>query len=320
MNQVLQVMSKIQTNLGREIDYLRTRVERVEKQAATNSLSIKRYADQVDGQAKKIKLLDERTNELSRFTIKEEEKIPYVFTAPLRNRYFAGREKEIEELKRILKIDETSNEKNVRVAAVYGLGGIGKTSLVSEYAHQMKDFYMGGVYWFSAEDDTFLERTVNNIALKLRALLGSFDLTLSNTLKKIGTTHDPSLIVLDCLDQLELSSKMMNVLSFPSRENIFGHFILVTRRNPNRLVNEVSVIEHDSCSNQNVSRHKKQSNFFSQGLVLIQTKIVRVSQKVFAKSWGDCHLPWNKRELVSKYFVAACPYTWSNIKLNACNC
>ena len=247
MNQVLQVMSEIQTNLGWEIDYLCTRVERVEKQAATNYLGLKRHADQLVDNTKILKLHDERMNELSRFSTKEEEKIPYVFTAPLRNRYFAGREKEIQELKSILKVEETLNERKVRVAAVCGLGGIGKTSLVSEYAHQMKDFYPGGVYWFSAEDDTFLERTVNDIAIKLRALLGSFDLTLSNTLKKIGTTHDPSLIVLDCVDQLELSSKMMNVLSFPSRENIFGHFILVTRRNPKRLVNEVSVIEHDSC-------------------------------------------------------------------------
>ena len=238
MNQLLLIISEIQTNLCREIDHLRTQV-------ATNSLSIKRCADQVADSAKKKSFL---TNVLimSRFSIKEEEKIPYVFTAPLRNRYFAGRAKEIQELKRILKVEQTLNEKKVRVAAVSGLGGIGKTSLVSEYAHQMKDFYKGGVYWFSAEDDTFLERTVNDIALKLRALLGSFDLTLSNTLKKIGTTHDPSLIVLDCLDRLHLSPNMMNVLSFPSRENIFGHFILITRRNPNRLLNEVSVIEDDS--------------------------------------------------------------------------
>jgi predicted ATPase len=90
------------------------------------------------------------------------------------------------------------NEKKVRVAAVCGLGGIGKTSLVSEYAHQMKDFYKGGVYWFSAEDDTILDKTVNDIALKLKAIPGSFDLTLSNTLRKIGSTNDPSLIVLDC--------------------------------------------------------------------------------------------------------------------------
>ncbi|CAB3992489.1 Hsp70-Hsp90 organizing 1 [Paramuricea clavata] len=195
--------------------------------------------------SEEIKLLEKKcTTELSRVYIKEEEKIPYVFTAPPRNRYFAGRTKEIQELKRILKVEGTSN---VRVAAVCGLCGIGKTSLVSEYAHQMKDFYKGGVYWFSAEDDKILEKTMNDIALKLKAILGSFDLTLSNTMRNVGTTNDPSLIVLDCLDELDLSSNMRRFLSFPSQENFFGHFVVLTRRNPIRLFNEVSVFEDDSC-------------------------------------------------------------------------
>ena len=167
------------------MDDLRMRVEKCEIQGNKNS--------------EDIKLLEKKCKtELSRLNIKEEEKIPYVFIAPPRNRDFAGRTDEIQELKRILKVEETLNEKKVRVAAVCGLGGIGKTSLVSEYAHQMKDFYKGGVYWFSAEDDTILDKTVNDIALKLKAIPGSFDLTLSNTLRKIGSTNDPSLIVLDC--------------------------------------------------------------------------------------------------------------------------
>ena len=202
----------------------------------------------VEKNSEEIKLLEKKfTTELSRFYIKEEEKIPYVFSAPPRNRYFAGRTEEIQELKRILKVEETLHEKKARVAAVCGLGGIGKTSLVSEYAHQMKDFYKGGVYWFSAEDDTFLNKTVNDIALRIGALLGSFDLTLSNIMRKIGCLNEPSLIILDCLDQLELSSNMMKFLSFPSQEDIFGHFLVLTRRNPDRLVTEVAVFEEDSC-------------------------------------------------------------------------
>ena len=70
-----------------------------------------------------------------------------------------------------MKVQKTLKEKKVRVAAVCGLGGIGKTSLVSEYAHQMKDFYKGGVYWFSAEDDAHLSKTVNAVAVKIGALL-----------------------------------------------------------------------------------------------------------------------------------------------------
>ncbi len=227
MTTVLSNISEIRSNLNQQIHDLRVRVEK---------------------NSEEIKLLEKKfTTELSRFYIKEEEKIPYVFSAPARNRYFAGRTEEIQELKRILKVEETLHEKKARVAAVCGLGGIGKTSLVSEYAHQMKDFYKGGVYWFSAEDDTFLDKTVNDIALRIGALLGSFDLTLSNIMRKIGCLNEPSLIILDCFDQLELSSNMMKFLSFPSQEDIFGHFLVLTRRNPDRLVTEVAVFEEDSC-------------------------------------------------------------------------
>ena len=227
-------ITKIQSNLSKEIDDLRMRVEKCEIQGDKNS--------------KQIKILEKKcTTELSRFYFKEEEKIPYVFTAPPRNRYFSGRTEEIQKLKRILKVDETSKEKKVRVAAVCGLGGIGKTSLVSEYAHQMKAFYTGGVYWFSAEDDAHLSKTVNAVAVKIGALLNSFDLTLPNILRKISTAHDPCLIILDCLDQLDLSPNVMEFLSFPSQENIFGNFIVLTRRKPKLLVNEVSVVEEDCC-------------------------------------------------------------------------
>ena len=234
MTALVSNITGIQSNVGKEIDNLRMRVKKCEIQGDRNS--------------KHIKDLEKKfTTELSKSNIKEEDKIPYVFSAPPQNCFFAGRTEEIQELKRILKVQETLNEKKVCVAAVCGLGGIGKTSLVSEYAHRMKDFYKGGVYWFSAEDDAFLDKTVNDIALKIGALLGSFDLTLSNTLKRISNLNDPCLIVLDCVDQLELSSNMMKFLSFPSRENIFGHFVILTRRNPNLLVNEVSVFEENSC-------------------------------------------------------------------------
>jgi parallel beta-helix repeat protein len=242
MSKLVVKLDGMQTILGKEIDDLRTRMEIAEMQGTTNSLTLKRHATLINEHTKKINAFEQFSS------VKEEKKISYVFTAPPRNHYFAGRTDEIRKLKRILEVEETLNEKKVRVAAVCGLGGIGKTSLVSEYAHQMKDFYKGGVYWFSAEDDTHLSKTVNAVAVKIGALLNSFDLTLPNILKKISTiVHDPCLIVLDCLDQLDLSPNMMEFLSFPSKENFFGHFILLTRRNPKRLVNDVSVFEEKFC-------------------------------------------------------------------------
>jgi parallel beta-helix repeat protein len=270
MSELFVTLDEMQTILGKEIDDLRTRTEIAEMQGTTNSLTLKRHATQIDSNCKKINLLDERTNELSRF--KEEEKIPYVFTAPPKNGYFAGRTIEIEELKRILEVKETLNEKKVRVAAVCGLGGIGKTSLVSEYAHQMKDFYKGGVYWFSAEDDAHLSKTVNAVAVKIGAsLFNSFDLTLPNILEKISTVNDPCLIVLDCLDQPDLSRNMMEFLSFPSGENFFGHFIVLTRRNPKRLVNEVPVFEEKFCLRLECLRSEEAKQF-----LFSRTNVTRV--------------------------------------------
>ena len=257
MTTLLSSISEIQSTLSKDVHDLRMRVK-------TNSLRIEKCEIEGSNISKKMRRLECKfTTELSRYYIKEEENLPYVFTAPPRNCYFAGRTKEIQELKRILQFEETLNEKKVRVAAVCGLGGIGKTSLVSEYAHQMKDFYKGGVYWFSAEDDKFLEKTVNDVALKIEALLGSFDLTLSNTLKKISSSRDPCLIVLDCLDQLDLSSNIMKFLSFPAQENIFGHFVVLTRRNPNLLVNEASVFEEDSCLQLKCFLSKEAKKFLS---------------------------------------------------------
>jgi hypothetical protein len=79
---------------------------------------------------------------------------------------------------------------------------------------------------------------MNAIAVKIYTLLSSFDLTLPNILRleEISTVHDSCLIVLDCLNQLDLSSNMISILSFPSQENILGHFIVLTRRNPSKSV------------------------------------------------------------------------------------
>ena len=140
MTALLSNINEIQLNLNKEIDDLRIRVEKCEIQGSENSMKVEKSEIQrrenslkIERYSEEIKLLEKKfTSELSRFYIKEEEKIPYVFSAPQRNRYFAGRTEEMQELKRILKVEETLNEKKVRVAAVCGLGGIGKTSLSDE--------------------------------------------------------------------------------------------------------------------------------------------------------------------------------------------
>jgi parallel beta-helix repeat protein len=234
MNKLFDQLGNMQSNFEKELRELLKRIEKCEKLGAENS--------------KELEILGKKfSTELSKYHYKQEEKIPYVFDAPDRNRYFSGRTRELQELQAILKPDDTGQEAKACIGAVCGLGGIGKTSLVTEYAHEMKKYYRGGVYWFSAEDDQFFERSVSDTALKLGALLGTFDLTLTNTLIRIGQSSEPCLIVLDCLDQLDLSPNILKFLSIVSRQSVSGAVVVMTRRNESLLVEEISSFHKDRC-------------------------------------------------------------------------
>ena len=234
IDSLLIKLSSVESNLKKELREITRRIERCEERSDENS--------------KKIELLDKRFNtELSKINSKPEEKIPYVFDAPATNKYFSGRTKELQDLQCVLKLDDPGVEKQVRIAAVCGLGGVGKTSLVTEYAHQMKNHYQGGVYWFSAENDMFFEQSVNETALKLGALLGTFNLTLTNTLLMIGKTSKPCLIVLDCLDQLNLSPIVLKFLDLALRQNISAALLVITRRNESKLIEDIPTLDEDRC-------------------------------------------------------------------------
>ena len=59
------------------------------------------------------------------------------------------------------------NDSKLKMAAICGLDGSGKTTPAANFAWKRKFEYEGGVFWFSMEDDRKLENTVNDIALSL---------------------------------------------------------------------------------------------------------------------------------------------------------
>ena len=161
-----------------------------------------------------------------------------VFDAPVRNKWFVGRENELERIEECLSSDEIGR---LKMCALCGLGGCGKTALATHLSWKRKAKYEGGVFWFSLEDDKKFENSVTELALRLGIVANSFDLTLSRILTWISGRKKPWLLVLDDVDQLVLSEQMHKVLSGMWKRQAGGHVLLTTRREPKEVCEAIDL-------------------------------------------------------------------------------
>ena len=99
MTALISNIDKFHSNLSEEIDNLRMRVEKCERQADDTASRLEICEKLGNSNFKEIKRLDKKvTAELSGYSVKVREKIPYVFSSPVRNRSFAGKTRETQEL------------------------------------------------------------------------------------------------------------------------------------------------------------------------------------------------------------------------------
>ena len=151
-----------------------------------------------------------------------------VFDAPDQNKWFTGRQMEIESLESCLALENSGHY--FRMAAICGLGGCGKTTLAAHFAWEHKPQYEGGVFWVSMEDEKKFDSCVNDLALRLGLMADSSDYTLSKILSFISHQKKRWLMVLDNVDQPQLSDYMVKVLSGRWKRESNGHMIITTRR------------------------------------------------------------------------------------------
>ena len=236
---LLHSLQTFQTSLNIEICDLRHR------QALTEENVDRLKLEQLILHNQYVSTIQDVKNEVAKIATTNDE-IPYVFRAPRKNPWFGGRLSELQDLENLLPLDDTSQPK-VNNAAVCGLGGVGKTSLAAEFAQQRKDFYTGGVYWFSGEDDTTFENSVYDVAMRFGTQSDSFGLTFSATLAKISRNKNPWLIVLDNMDQLSLSSNIVKLVSGPWQHDASGHTLIITRRKPTALANDIRDFNEGCC-------------------------------------------------------------------------
>jgi parallel beta-helix repeat protein len=213
---------------------------------------------------------------------------PYVFFGPRKNPWFAGRLTEIEDLASLLQLDHgTTSKLKVNTAAVCGLGGVGKTSLATEYAQQRKGFYTGGVYWFSGEDDTTFENSVYDVATRFGTQSDSFGLTFSATLEMISRNKNPWLIILDNMDQSSVSANVVKLVSGPWQQDASGHLLITTRRKPTALANDIRDFDERCCLSLKCFEIEEGKKFLFRRVGIVHDEEVdRVAEKLVQQLGG----------------------------------
>jgi tetratricopeptide (TPR) repeat protein/transcriptional regulator with XRE-family HTH domain len=87
--------------------------------------------------------------------------LPLVWNVPVRNPHFTGRQQDLVWLRQIL-----AEKSTVAVHAVHGMGGIGKTQTVIEYAHRHAAEY-GLVWWLNTEQTGAMADQIAQLAVEL---------------------------------------------------------------------------------------------------------------------------------------------------------
>jgi tetratricopeptide (TPR) repeat protein len=136
---------------------------------------------------------------------------PFIGVPP-RIASFTGRAEELEKLDAILMRDKPAAvTQSVGRAAVQGLGGVGKTSLATEYAHRYRQLY-AGVCWCPAETRAGLLTSLAELALTLGAATADeadVQKAAKAALRRLGEQRAAWLLVYDNLTSPEEITDLM---------------------------------------------------------------------------------------------------------------
>lgn len=201
--------------------------------------------------------LKRQVADLSRTPVKAEReaKIPMFFGALNRNECFTGRIMELEVLEKAFR-DTGSEEKvggvaarKVNVRGICGLGGCGKSSLAVEFAWRNLAHYPGGVFVVNGESDDFIRESfcricgalVDDLQCNQLGEAKQFEWLFNKILLWLGKKKDKWLLIVDNMDQQDLSHCARTLFFGQWKNNSFGDILVTSRKNSQALSDDLDV-------------------------------------------------------------------------------
>ena len=204
-----------------------------------------------------VEILKKEVADLSCGSEKREEhaKQPTFFGALDRNEYFTGRKEELESLRKAF--EDTNTTPNVSGAArrkgnvhgICGLGGCGKSSLAFEYAWRYLELYPGGIFVVSGESDELMRASFQRIYGEFVVSAQSnqheeakaFEQVLNETLSWLGNLRKKWLLLVDNMDQKELSFCARRVFLGQWKRKTSCDMLVTSRRNSQTLCEDLGL-------------------------------------------------------------------------------
>ena len=241
-------MSNSLTNVEKRQDTNEEKIVLLEEKQSDLETTVTSLKEEQDSLTSKVEGLEIEQNQLdSRLKALEESNINAtadvdIFQVPSRNQCFCGRETELEAIaKQLREIENGCTE-----TAICGLGGVGKTSLAVEFLWRQKENeeYPGGMFWISGENNDLFQISLSEMARQIGTLEKDFSSSLSGTLDWLRRRERLWCLVVDNLDELEMSADMRKLLTGHWKQAAHGHIIITTRREATEIGEEMGIEEN----------------------------------------------------------------------------
>ena len=236
------------TKLEKRQDISEKNISQLEGRQSDLETTVSSVKDEQAGLASEVGVLKiEQTRLDSRVRALEEGSLKAtsdtkIFQVPRRNPCFCGRNSELKTIAAQLK-----NTGNGCVHSVIcGLGGVGKTSLAVEFLCRHEGEYPGGIFWISGEKNNVFKRSISELARQIGTFENDFSSSLSRTLDWLRKREESWCLVVDNLDELEMSTDMRKLLTGHWKHAARGHIIITTRREMSEIGEETG-IEEQCC-------------------------------------------------------------------------